>query len=307
MISRRWPSAIVLLLSLLGSGCAHPRSAPVSPLGGPIQTGVLPATWYAGGPDCAGRPDFQIHAYNDDFYILRQSACSNFEKPFLYLIFGKARAILFDTGAGKVEVAGAVDGIMREWLARNHRSSIPLVVAHSHGHGDHVAGDAQFADRPGTTVVGRDTASVRAFFGITRWPEEAVTYDLGDRVLDIMPIPGHQAASIAVYDRLTTVLLTGDTFYPGRLYVRDGAAFTRSVQKLVDFSRDHPVAHFLGTHIENTRTPFQDYPEGTVDQPDEHVLELTRAQLLELRTALEAMSGRIQRQALADLTIWPME
>ena len=28
----------------------------------------------------------------------------------------------------------------------------------------------------------------------------------------------------------------------------------------------------LGAHIENTRTPYLDYPEGTTFQPDEHVL-----------------------------------
>ena len=60
-------------------------------------------------------------------------------------------------------------------------------------------------------------------------------YDLGDRVLDIIPIPGHQPAGIAIYDRRTAILLTGDTFYPGRLYVRDQAAYVRSIKRLVDF------------------------------------------------------------------------
>ena len=55
-----------------------------------------------------GRAEFQVHAYNDDFYILRQAAYTNYEKPFLYLLFGNDRAILFDTGAGKVNVPAAV-------------------------------------------------------------------------------------------------------------------------------------------------------------------------------------------------------
>ena len=30
--------------------------------------GVLPDTWFSGGPDCAVfQQDFQIHAYNDNF------------------------------------------------------------------------------------------------------------------------------------------------------------------------------------------------------------------------------------------------
>ncbi len=272
-----------------------------------VESGVLPATWYAGDANCAGRPDFLVHAYNADFYILRQSACSNFEKPFLYLLFGSERAVLLDTGAGKVDVAGAVDAIIRGWLKRNNRSSIELIVAHSHGHSDHVAGDAQFANRAGITLVGRDTTAVRAFFRIDEWPAQVVEYDLGGRLLDIVPIPGHQPASIAVYDRRTGVLLTGDTFYPGRLYVRDAAAFTASIRRLVDFARDRIVTHILGTHIENTSTPFRDYPEGTVDQPAEHVLQLSWAQLLELDAALAGMNGHVTRKALADFTIWPVQ
>jgi len=132
------------------------------------------------------------------------------------------------------------------------------------------------------------------------------TIDLGGRTLDVVPIPGHQPASVAIYDRRTAVLLTGDTLYPGRLYVRDAKAFEASVQRLVDFTASRPVAHVLGAHIEQSRTPFVDYPEGTTSQPDEHVLELGRAHLLELRDALRAMNGAIVRQRLRDFTIWPV-
>lgn len=268
--------------------------------------GTLPASWYAGGADGTGRAEFQIHAYNDDFYILRQAAYTNYEKPFLYLLFGNDRAILFDTGAGMVDVPAAVDGIVKQWLAKHQRTTIPLIVAHTHGHGDHVAGDAQFAGRADVTLVKKDTASVRAFFGIVNWPADAVTYNLGGRILDILPIPGHEASSIAIYDRQTHVMLTGDTFYPGRLYVRDDVAFINSVQRLVDFSATHPVVHFLGTHIEQSSEPFKDYAVGTIDQPNEHVLQLTRAQLVQMNDSLKTMSGKVVRKALPSLTIWPV-
>lgn len=300
----------VVAFSLCSLACAHPTTtASVASKSMIAETqpepGAFPQSWYAGNADHAGRPDFQVHAYNDDFYILRQAAFTNYEKPFLYLIFGNDKAILFDTGAGKADVAGAVDGVMQMWLKKHKRVSIPLVVAHSHAHGDHVAGDAQFANRVGITLVGKDTAAVRAFFGIQHWPAEMVSYDLGNRLLDIFPIPGHEASSIAVYDRRTHILLTGDTFYPGRLYVRDGSAFTASIQRLVDFSTAHNVVHFLGTHIEQSSTPFMDYVVGTVDQPNEHALELTRADLLEMNDALKVMNGAVVRKAFAHLTIWP--
>jgi hydroxyacylglutathione hydrolase len=284
-------------------GCASGRPSPST-----IEPGELPATFYAGGADCAGTPPLQVHAYNADFYILRQAACTNFEKPFLYLIFGRNRALLLDTGAQRVDVATPVDTLIRAWLARHGRptDSIQLVVAHSHAHSDHVAGDSQFVHRPATTVVGRDSASVRAFFGIARWPTDLGAIDLGGRTLDVIAIPGHQAASIAIYDRRTGVLLTGDTFYPGRLYVRDTAAFAESIDRLTDFTRTHTVTQLLGAHIENTATPFRDYPEGTVDQPEEHALALHPPQLFELDSVVRTMRGRMTRTVLRDVTIWPV-
>lgn len=290
------------ITALVFSGCARPLSTPPS---GTLERGTLSSTWYAGGATCAGRPEFRVHAYNDDFFILRQPACTNYEKPFLYLVFGRDRVLLLDTGAGKIDVASDVGRVIDQWLARHGRSSIDLVVAHSHAHGDHVAGDSLFTGRARTIVVGRDTAAVRRFFGITRWPDDVAQFDLGGRVLDVIPIPGHQPASIALYDRRTGILLSGDTFYPGRLYVRDTAAFATSVHRLVEFTRDRPVTHILGTHIENSSTPFVDYPVGTVDQPNEHVLELSRAQLLQLDSVVATMRGKFTRAVMRDFTIWP--
>ena len=138
------------------------------------------------------------------------------------------------------------------------------------------------------------------------WPNERVTYDLGGRVLDLIPIPGHEATSFAIYDRQTAVMITGDTFYPGRLYVRDGAAFTASIARLAQFAEHHHVAHFLGTHIEQQARPYLDYPDGTIDQPHEHVLQLGLGDLLELNAALQQMHGNIVRFALPGLTVWPV-
>ena len=297
----RW--LVASLTSIAAAACVQASRTTRSPEGG-----VLPPSFYAGGADCTGVPQFRVHAYNADFYILRQAACTNYEKPFLYLLFGHDRALLLDTGAGKVDVAGVLDTLVRHWLSQHKQAnqSFGLVVAHSHAHGDHVAGDSQFVGRPNTVVVGRDSASVRAFFNVPRWPNEQGSIDLGGRVIDVIAIPGHQPASIALYDRRTAVMLTGDTFYPGRLYVRDTAAFAASIDRLAGFVKNHEVVHLLGAHIEQMRTPYRDYPVGTVDQPDEHALALTRTQLFELDSVVTAMRGRFVRTPLRDVTVWPV-
>ena len=276
------------------------------PRTGPPERGAFPQRWTPERPECAEVPPFLVHEYNPTFIILRQSGCTNFEKPFLYLILGTKQAMLVDTGAKGADVSGVVAEVLRRHARQQQRPDLPLLVVHSHGHSDHVAGDAALRARPGVQVVEGQPEAVSTLFGITTWPRAVAQHDLGDRVLDIIPIPGHEVASIAIYDRRTGILLTGDTLYPGRLYVRDHAAFRDSIDRLVDFTATHDVAHALGAHIENTHTPFVDYPEGTVFQPDEHTLELGRAHLLELQSALRTMNGPIERRRLRDFTIWPV-
>jgi len=78
-----------------------------------------------------------------------------------------------------------------------------------------------------------------------------------------------------------------------------------SIQRLVEFTQGKIVTHLLGNHIEQTRTPYLDYPIRTVYQPDEHELELGRAHLLELNDVLREMNGKIVRMAFRDFTVWP--
>jgi len=281
-----------------------PAQAP-QPDGAGVRPGSLPKSWLLGGPKCVEIPEFQVHEYNEDFYILRQSGCSNYEKPFLFLLFGKDRALLLDTGAGKTDIARVANKIIVHWLTRTKRESIELVVAHTHSHSDHTGGDDQFKNLAHTTLVSPSLKAVQEFFGIKNWPQEIVQYDLGNRILDVIPIPGHHATSIAIYDRQTGILFTGDTLYPGRLYVADQVEFVQSIQRLVDFTQNKIVTHIFGNHIENTRTPYLDYPLGTIYQPDEHSFELGRGELLELNEALHKMNGRMVRMAFRDFTVWP--
>jgi glyoxylase-like metal-dependent hydrolase (beta-lactamase superfamily II) len=267
--------------------------------------GELPTKWITGGPNCLEQPDWQVQEFEPDFFILRESGCTHYEKPFLYLIFGRDRALLEDTGAGTADTKAQVDKLIGKWLAARKRASIPLVVVHSHGHGDHTAGDKQFAGQPGVLLVPASVPDLQKAFGIANWPADAGQIDLGDRVIDVLGIPGHQDAAVALYDRKAGVLLTGDNLYPGRLYVRDWKQFAESTARLVQFTSTRKVTHILGTHIEQTNQPFVDYPVGTKYQPNEHTLELGRAHLLELHDALVSHPDKPERLFYRDFTIWP--
>ncbi|MFE0460698.1 MBL fold metallo-hydrolase [Kitasatospora sp. NPDC058965] len=262
----------------------------------PVQ-GSLEVSWYAGDPHTEpGRgPLLQEHRYDAHTVILRQDKTVNYEAPFLFLLFGNERALLLDTGATEepelFPLRAAVDRLIADWLAENPREQYGLVVAHTHGHGDHVAADAQFADRPDTRIVGREEEAVREFFGFGEtWPTGEVAFDLGGRELRLLGSPGHHAASVTVYDPWTGILFTGDTVLPGRLYIADTAAFLATMDRLTAFAASHPVTHVLGCHVEMTTRPGRDYPIGAQYQPDERPLQLTPAHLTTVRDAVAAVA-----------------
>jgi glyoxylase-like metal-dependent hydrolase (beta-lactamase superfamily II) len=236
-----------------------------------------------GAADCARStdPELQLHAYNATTFILRQDKCRTYEAPFVYLLLGSNTALLLDTGA--TNSAGLRDAIVPLVGER------ALLVAHTHAHGDHVASDGRFRGQPRTTVVGTSVAAVQAAFGINAWPADAGEIDLGGRVLDVLAIPGHEQTHIALYDRETGLLFTGDTLYPGLLFIDDWTAYRASVRRLAAFVSTRPIAHVLGAHVEMTSMAGVNYAYGTIYQPAEHALELEAAHVLELDAALQQL------------------
>ncbi|HWB79278.1 MAG TPA: MBL fold metallo-hydrolase [Nannocystaceae bacterium] len=266
--------------------------------------GTFPAAW-PDGTDCGSEAAIFVHRYDDDTWILRQSLCTSFEGPFMYLMFGDGRVLLEDTGDGGIPIAEVVYGIIDDWLAEQGRASIELVVVNSHAHGDHVAGNPQFEGQPNTVVVTPSVAGVSDYFGIDDWPTQSVPFDLGGRVVDVIPIPGHQQSHIALFDHGTGMLLTGDTLYPGRLYIDDFDAYVASVGRLVDTVAEADVCHVMGTHVEMTDMPGVDFDFGADQHPGEHVLELQWSHLVELRDAVEAMQFP-QIEIHDDFIVYPL-
>ncbi|MFJ9691139.1 MBL fold metallo-hydrolase [Kitasatospora sp. NPDC101183] len=275
----------------------------------------LDVRWIHGSPSAKhnGDPDIQIHHYDENTVILRQNKAVNYEAPFLYLLFGPDRALLIDTGAtaepAYFPLRETVDALVKRWLVRNPASRnrvYGLVVLHTHPHGDHVAGDRQFAGRPATTVVDAQRTSAWPYFGFDEDPDAVARVDLGGgRVLECLATPGHHEAAVTYYDPWTGLLFTGDTVYPGRLYIDDWPAFGRTIERLIAFAQARPVTHVLGCHIEMTRDPGVDYPIRTTYQPEEPPLQLTVEHLHRIRAAIAELGDEPRRFALDDLILCP--
>jgi hydroxyacylglutathione hydrolase len=253
-------------------------------------TDLAAVRWIHGAPDRDDPtdPPLQVVAADEDTFVIRQSKCVDFEAPFLYVLLGTEIALLHDTGATADADLFPLRRAIADLIAGR---SLRVVVTHSHGHGDHWAGDAQFTDLPPGSIVPIGVESVAEFFGIEDWPRSDTTLDLGGRPVDVLPTPGHLADHIVLFDRRSGFLLSGDTLLPGRLTVRDWAAFRDSTRRLARFAREtaargDPVRSILGAHIEMS-TSGELYELGTTYQPDETPLPLTVDDLFALETRLE--------------------
>lgn len=280
-----------LLLTIVGSSGAD---------------GLSEKTWIHGAADCTRNqdPPLETFRFDADTHIFRQSKCLNFEGPFIYVMFGQHTVFIQDTGATADSAQFPLYESVRALMKERGTDKLNILVTHSHSHGDHIAADAQFRGQPGVTLIEPTGAAVRQYFGFTSWPEGTASIDLGGRTLTVLPAPGHQDEALVVYDERTRWLLTGDSVYPGRLYVRNWAAFRASVQRMVTFAKTHPVSAVMGTHIELARDGTQ-YPAGTTYQPNEASLTLTTRDLDDLNQLLREAGERPRQIATPRFVVSP--
>jgi glyoxylase-like metal-dependent hydrolase (beta-lactamase superfamily II) len=248
--------------------------------------------WNEGAKDCAASPldPIQVHRYEPQTFILRVNLCEHFEGNFIYLLVGAKRALLIDTGpiadSKVMPLARTVLGL----LPSENNSVIPLLVVHTHEHQDHRAGDPQFESLPSVQLVSSDFEKMRTFFGFNTWPDGIAHIDLGDRIVEVIPTPGHTSAHIAFYDNRTGLLLSGDFLLPGRLTIEDTHAYRASAKRVARFVKTHPVRYVVGSHIE-LDAAGRLYDDGSQYHPNERPLQLTQDDVLALPVALDRFNG----------------
>ena len=277
-----------LLSALLAAGLLVTTPAARSQL----VPGSVDAHWDEGAQDCTAKPHppIQVHPYNDHTYILRENLCATFEAPFMYLLVGSGKALLIDTGDVADPKLMPLAQTVMDLLPGHGASKIPLIVVHTHGHLDHRAGDPQFENLPDTTVIHADLDHVRKYFNFTDWPNSVAQIDLGDRTIDILPVPGHYPSHLAFYDRNTGLFFSGDFLLPGRLLIDNTAEDQASAKRAVDFVKNRPISYVLGGHIE-MNLAGETFPFGSTYHPNERPLQMTKADLLALPAVLDGFNG----------------
>lgn len=198
-------------------------------------------------------PWFEVYKIRPGVFAIYEP--HQWEEVISYLVLGSNRALLFDTGMGISNIRKLVEGL----------TSLPISVVNSHTHNDHVGDNWRFDD-----IYGMDTDFTRANakgsqkdaqaeiapeeicgelpagfkpqeyatkpWHITHWLHDGDKIALGGRTLQVIATPGHTPDSIALLDQTNGLLFTGDTFYPGPIFLyrpeTDLDAYVASVKKL---------------------------------------------------------------------------
>lgn len=221
---------------------------------------VLPRKIYSTLPRLESNQSwFEVYKIEPEIYVFYEPG--QFEEALSYLVVGKEKAALIDTGCG----IGNVKLLAEEF------TRLPIQVVNTHSHYDHVSQNYLFReialfDHPRARDVAKngytradmarilrkqmlwkplpeDFDSVNFHvppFDVTVWLKDSDIVDLGGRRLEVIHTPGHSPDSICLLDRHSRLFWTGDTFYPGALYLHlpgsDLNLFVASYERMISLS-----------------------------------------------------------------------
>ena len=158
----------------------------------------------------------------------------------MYLICGTNRALLLDSGYGS--------GDLRSFIKMYY--SGPIVLAHTHTHGDHVGADNQFESIYAAQEEWPDLISSGIHSNVLCPLQDGDIFDLGDRIIIAHDTPGHTVRSMSFSDDANRIFFTGDLVSDVAVYLcmpgSDLIAYQQSLQKLLGVQAKYDV--FLGCH-----------------------------------------------------------
>lgn len=214
-------------------------------------------------------PWFEVYKVAPDTFAIYEPHQS--EETIAYLISGPKQSVLFDTGMG----IGNLKALVTKLTAK------PIVVLNSHTHNDHIGGNWQFpyvfgmdsAFTKANTKAAREDAQAEIapgqICGATPKGFDPKTYEtkawhvsipihdgfkinlgFSKRTLEVIATPGHTPDAICLLDRENGLLFTGDTYYPGPIWLyrpeTDLDAYVASVKKIAALAPDLKMV--LGAH-----------------------------------------------------------
>lgn len=135
----------------------------------------------------------------------------------MYLLLGQCQALLIDTGMEKESLADFISSL----------TALPVVVALSHGHIDHIGQSGDF-DNVYMDFADNNTYCQHLKMDMGHFQSEGLNFkaiqdlqcmpqrfDLGERTVDVFPLAGHTPGSVIFVDRQQQMIFTGDAIGSG--------------------------------------------------------------------------------------------
>jgi glyoxylase-like metal-dependent hydrolase (beta-lactamase superfamily II) len=141
----------------------------------------------------------------------------------VYLVEGEDKALLIDAGTYMPNLDKVVASITDK----------PVMLALTHGHGDHVGGAVCF---PEVWIHPADTSLLaggrRGYKGTIHYLSDGEVIDLGGRQIEVMHTPGHTSGSLTFFDKDHHYGFSGDSFGSTNLLL-----FAGSFRELVETTK----------------------------------------------------------------------
>jgi glyoxylase-like metal-dependent hydrolase (beta-lactamase superfamily II) len=203
---------------------------------------------------------------------------------------GNEKTLLIDTGWGTVDLKSIVCSM----------STLPLIVANSHGHIDHINGNFQFEGiyirDEELEIVKKNLSFDKRSKILSKFSKDQLaisenewlqlnkcstislndikTIELGNTNIEIVHTPGHTAGSVCFYQRNQNILFCGDTILEGNIFLH-----------LKESSS-------IGEYLESLKKIISMIDEKTVIFPSHAPLPLRNAIVSELIGAVEKIINR---------------
>ncbi len=149
-------------------------------------------------------PETTLKQYTSTLWGIEQEAVRSF------LILGETAAVLWDTGLFPCDMLALIRTV----------TTLPVTVINSHADMDHTENNHQFSTvyiHPADEAMLRNTRKDHACRILPA--VEGEIFDLGNRRLEVVAVPGHTPGSICLLDRENRLLFSGDTVQRAAVYL----------------------------------------------------------------------------------------
>lgn len=155
---------------------------------------------------CMNEDDYhpiEVTQLSDTIWLMNEN-----DKATGYIVVGSDKAAVIDTMNGYEDIQKVVRTV----------TNLPLIVINTHGHLDHVNGNAYFDEvyiHPDDVYLAEASYRNSQYSNIgdatLKTTEEGDSFKLGGITLEIYDLPGHTPGGICLLDREDRVLFTGDS------------------------------------------------------------------------------------------------